>query len=150
MERSKLNFIIDIALCIVVLGLVWTGILIWTVLPPGIRGGHGLELWGLNRHEYGDIHMYLGIALLLLSGLHLWLHWDWFACRLTNIIKTTTSKNKQKRAIHAMIIVFVICILTIASLFLAKIQVKAGPDDHDDHGHGHGQGHGQKIQQSNK
>ena len=147
MERSKLNFIIDAVMCVAMLGLIWTGILIWTVLPPGIRGGHGLTLWGLNRHEFGDIHMYLGIALLILTGLHLWLHWGWFACRLSNIIKTTNQKNVQKRKIHALIIVFVILVLTIASLFLVKIQVVAGPDDDD---HGHGQRRGQQIQQSNK
>jgi hypothetical protein len=130
MNRSKLNFTIDIAMLIVMLGLVWTGILIWAVLPAGSRGGRGLILWGLNRHEFGDIHMGLGIALLLLSGLHLWLHWGWFACKLTNMIKTTNSQNVQKRKIHAMIIVFVILVLTIASLFLAKTQVTSGPDSH--------------------
>ncbi len=145
MNRSKLNFIIDAVMCVAMLGLIWTGILIWTVLPPGIRGGHGLTLWGLSRHEFGDIHMCLGIALLILTGLHLWLHWGWFACRLTNIIKTTNQENVQKRKIHAMIIVFAILVLAIASLFLVKIQVVVGPDDY---GGGHGQHRGRQLQQS--
>lgn len=146
MKLSKMNFIIDVIMFVIMLGLIWTGLLIWTVLPPGIRGGHGLSLWGLGRHEFGDIHMYLGIALLVLCGLHLWLHWSWFACKLTNIIKTTKSQNMQKRQIHAMIIIFVILVLTIASLFLAKIQVVSGSDDHD-HEYGHGYKHGQQQRQ---
>lgn len=149
MNRSKLNFIIDVAMLVAMLGLIWTGILIWAVLPAGIRGGRGLTLWGLNRHEFGDIHMGLGVALLILSGLHLWLHWGWFACKLTNMIKTTNSQNMQKRKIHAMIIVFVILVLTIASLFLAKIQVASGPDGHSG-GYRHGQQRGNQIQESDE
>lgn len=144
MSRSKLNFIIDAAMFVVLLAIVWTGILIWTALPPGIRGGHGLTLWGLNRHEFGDIHMYLGIAFLILTGLHLWLHWGWFACKLTNVIKTDHHGSMQKRKVHAMIIVFVILILAIASLFMAKAQVLAAPDSQ---GGGHGRGHGQHLGQ---
>ena len=144
MNRSKLNFIVDAAMLVVMLALIWTGILIWTVLPPGSRGGRGLTLWGLDRHNFGDIHMYLGIALLILTGLHLWLHWRWFASKLTEIIKTTNPKNVQKRRIHAMIIVFAILVLTIASLFLAKIQVIQAEVDND---HGHRQHRRQQIRQ---
>ena len=149
MSRSKFNFIIDVVMFVVMLGLIWTGILIWTVLPSGPRGGQGLILWGLNRHEFGDIHMYLGIAFLILSGLHLWLHWGWFACKLTTMIKTTNSQNMQKRKIHAMIIIFVILILTIASLFLAKIQVASGRDGHRG-GYRYGQQRERQIQENDQ
>jgi len=147
MSRSKLNFIIDAAMLVVLLAIIWTGILIYTVLPPGIRGGQGLILWGMNRHQFGDIHMYLGIALLILTGLHLWLHWRWFAGKITEMIKTTNLKNVEKRRIHTLIIIFAIFVLAIASLFLAKTQVISDPGSH---GGGHGQHRGRQIQQSNK
>ncbi|HPS54087.1 MAG TPA: DUF4405 domain-containing protein [Sedimentisphaerales bacterium] len=142
MNRPKLNFIIDIAMFVAMLGLIWTGILIWTVLPSG----HGLTLWGLNKHEFGEIHTYFGVALLVLSGLHLWLHWGWFSCKLMNLIKTPYSQNIEKRKITAMIAVFVILFLVVVSLFLIKLEIlRAGGYDQE-----HRLRQGQHTQQSNE
>lgn len=37
----------------------------------------GTELLGLNRHEWGDIHLWVGVVLAVAIVAHLVLHWRW-------------------------------------------------------------------------
>jgi hypothetical protein len=58
-------------------------------LPPGSGGRQGFGtglgaaerpvqlLWGLTRHEWGDIHYWTAIVLMSVLALHLLLHWKW-------------------------------------------------------------------------
>lgn len=78
MKRNSLNFWLEVLAFLCLVGLVWTGLLMHHVLPPGIRGGGShLELWGLNRHDYGEIHLGLGVGFLVLVLAHVLLHWSW-------------------------------------------------------------------------
>ncbi len=80
MKRGKINFIVDVALLILMCIIAGIGFLIEFVLPPGdVRKeiyGKNVELTflGLNRHSWGDIHLYLGIILLILIAIHIYLH----------------------------------------------------------------------------
>ena len=61
-----------------------TGITLFWKLPPGREGGHGLTLWGLTRHEWGDIHAIAGLLFAVLVIAHLYLAWPWLknaACK---------------------------------------------------------------------
>jgi len=88
MKRTTLNFIIDLASFIVLLGLAITGYIIKFVLPPGtggrgreLTGGRGREeieqLWSMTRHEWGDIHFYLAVLFIVLMTIHIIVHWGW-------------------------------------------------------------------------
>jgi len=77
MRKDTLNYIVDLFALLVMLGMVGTGLLIKYQLPPGSRGGHGMTLWGLDRHEWGDVHFWLAVALAALLVLHVALHWTW-------------------------------------------------------------------------
>ena len=48
---QAINFVIDLISLLVLLALAATGLLLKYVLPPGSRGGRGLRLWGMDRHE---------------------------------------------------------------------------------------------------
>lgn len=48
-----------------------TGVFLKFTLPP--RSG-GDEVWGLSRHEWGNIHFYLSIIFLLFMSTHLIAH----------------------------------------------------------------------------
>jgi hypothetical protein len=52
-----------------------TGGIAHFVLPSGT--GNWLALFGLGRRDYGKIHFYLGVAVVLLLALHLAMHWPW-------------------------------------------------------------------------
>jgi len=52
--------------------LTSTGLLLHGKLPPG--SGRA-SIWGLTRHEWGDIHLVLACTFIVLIVLHLGLHW---------------------------------------------------------------------------
>lgn len=92
MKRTTLNFWTDALAFIGFVFLTTTGILLRYQLPPGsgrldsIGGGHRAQekvvsvLWGLTRHEWGDVHYYIALALMAVLAFHLVLHWKWIVC----------------------------------------------------------------------
>jgi hypothetical protein len=68
-----LNLLLWLGLC----GLAGTGLLLAWRLPPGSRGGHGLELFGLGRHDWGDVHTWVAYFFIAMILAHLALHWRW-------------------------------------------------------------------------
>lgn len=82
MEKPKLNFVIDALMFLTLMAMAGLGFLMKYTLPPGravwAKYGRNLELsWlGWDRHDWGDIHLYLAFALLALLVIHLILHWQ--------------------------------------------------------------------------
>ncbi|MBN2131332.1 MAG: DUF4405 domain-containing protein [Sedimentisphaerales bacterium] len=88
MRRTTLNFIVDAVGFVDLLLLAATGVILRWVLPPG-SGGHGQAfrggrggahirtLWGLGRHDWGDVHFVLSLLFVFLILVHLILHWTW-------------------------------------------------------------------------
>jgi hypothetical protein len=96
MKRSTINFIVDSAGFTALLGLAATGAILRLVLPPGSgglgrelhsgQGGeHIRELLGMRRHDWGDIHLWLGITFVVLMLAHLILHWSWIKCYVKSV-----------------------------------------------------------------
>lgn len=46
-------------------------------LPPGSRGGRGLTVLGWSRHEWGDLHFWAAIGMIVLVVIHFALNWRW-------------------------------------------------------------------------
>ena len=78
MQRAKVNFVVDAVAFGAFVLLTATGVLVRYVLPPG--SGRFSTLWGMDRHEWGQIHFWLAVFLLVSLGLHLVLHWRWVVC----------------------------------------------------------------------
>jgi len=79
-SRTVLNFVIDVTGLLLMLFMLYTGFLIRFVLPPGStgrHGGRGLTLLGMDRHDWGDLHFWVAVALVALLLLHVALHWSW-------------------------------------------------------------------------
>ena len=81
MDKSKLNFIIDALMFLVMMAMAGLGFLMNYILIPGreawAKYGRKVDLtwWSWDRHDWGDIHLYLGFTLLGLLALHIILHW---------------------------------------------------------------------------
>jgi hypothetical protein len=95
-RRMTVNFIVDLAGFIDLLGLIFTGFVIKYVLPPGSGGrgqelhggqgaGHIKSLWSMTRHEWGDVHFYMSVVFIALMLIHLALHWTWIMCYFTSL-----------------------------------------------------------------
>jgi len=75
MNRTLINIIIDLIATLLFLGMIATGYLLRFPLPPGSNKSY--VLWGLSRHQWGDIHFWISLGLLLVMLVHLALHWNW-------------------------------------------------------------------------
>jgi hypothetical protein len=122
MKRNTINLWIDLLTFIVLFAKIWTGLLLHYVLPPGQGRGKSLELWGLNRHEYGTIHFYLAIAMITLVVIHVWLHWSWICNSLASLLKIRKLKPSM-HSLYGFMSLLIIVIITFVSLLLAKTQV---------------------------
>lgn len=75
--KTQINRILNLLLWLTLCGLTGTGLLLAFRLPPGSRGGAGLQALGLGRHQWGDLHTWTSYAFLALFVAHLALHWQW-------------------------------------------------------------------------
>ena len=93
MKRTTLNLVVDAISFLDLLLLATTGAIMRWVLPPGSGGGQGhgfrggrgpavetqdfASLFGLGRHDWGNIHFTLALLFVSLILLHILLHWTW-------------------------------------------------------------------------
>lgn len=89
MKKSKLIALIDIAAFISFIFVVSTGVLMRYVLPP--RSGQPIEILGMSRHEWGDIHFYITFIFLAILSIHLVLHWKFIRNMFHGRIKETSN-----------------------------------------------------------
>ena len=71
MRTKPIRVIVDILMYGAMSWLAGTGLLMHYRLVPGYRGGHGLTLLGLTRHEWGVYHLWAAYLLLFLVIVHL-------------------------------------------------------------------------------
>jgi hypothetical protein len=95
LKRNTLNFLIDLASSLVVLGLIATGLLARYVLPPG--SGSRRMLLGLGRHDWGDIHFWIACAGGALLLVHLALHWQWTCTTVLRLCRPTWSATGMQQ-----------------------------------------------------
>ncbi|MDP8238086.1 MAG: DUF4405 domain-containing protein [Candidatus Hatepunaea meridiana] len=105
MTKSKRNLIVDILSYIGFVLLLGTGLILKYILPHGsgriLGGGTGKlagektisTLWGLTGEQWGNIHFWIAIALLVILSLHLILHWRWIVSIFRKREKTSDSNT---------------------------------------------------------
>jgi len=75
MKTTNTHFVTDSLAFICFVFLASTGIIMAYLLPPG--SGRWLSLWGMGRHQWGEVHFWLAVAFLSLIALHIWFHRRW-------------------------------------------------------------------------
>lgn len=76
--------IIDYALFLGGCFLAGGGLALAYRFPRG-RESRNLTLLGLDRHELMDLHLYVGIAMVILVLVHLALHWKWLKSAMNSM-----------------------------------------------------------------
>lgn len=74
MSKNRINLVVDLLAYLAMAGLIAMGIILHYRLPPGSGSD---AMLGLSRHEWGSIHFYAALSLLVLVVLHIVLHWKW-------------------------------------------------------------------------
>ncbi|UMB60704.1 DUF4405 domain-containing protein [Lutibacter sp. A80] len=120
-KKPTLNFIINAFMFFCLCAITSTGLLIKYRLVSGqeqiIKYGNKvqLSLFGMDRHDWGEIHLIIGYILIGLLLLHIILHW-----KITlNVYKKLYQK---KPAIRLIIFPFIIiCFLIIIIPLIANV-----------------------------
>lgn len=125
MRKHEVNFWIDTLAFFLFLGLISTGLLIYLIIPPA----SGLSIWGLDRHDWGDIHFWISLSFLLLMIMHFILHWAWIKTKIKGNSKD--AHISKTRTIIAIVLILFVLFLLITP-FLSPVE--KGGDGHVRHG----------------
>ncbi len=112
-DKPKLNFIIDALMFLVMMAMAGLGFLMKYVLIPGksrwVKYGRNVDLTLLSwdRHDWGDLHLYLGFTLLGLLILHIILHWKQIVGLFQRFIPP--ERRTLVLLIFVLLAVFLIC-----------------------------------------
>jgi len=124
--KPKLNLVIDTLMFLVLMSVAGLGFLMKFVLLPGYKineiYGTNTELffWGLDRHQWGAIHLYLALTMVFLLIFHLIFHWSSIVSIFKRMIPGKTMR---------WIITLIVTILGI-SLVLVPFLVKPEVAEH--------------------
>ena len=91
MKRATLNGWVDAVAFVALVLLVATGVLLDWTLPPG--SGHRVTVFGLDRHQWGDLHLWIAISFCAALSVHLALHWRFAAGALRGSSREGSGKR---------------------------------------------------------
>ncbi|GAI02377.1 unnamed protein product [marine sediment metagenome] len=72
-----------------------TGLLLW-LAPSGPRSGQQLLLLEMTKHEWGDVHFWIAVAVVVVTVVHLII--DWRALR--GLVRYLTSVHRSPRVLE--------------------------------------------------
>jgi hypothetical protein len=94
MKRFFDNLLIDLIAAALMIGMLATGYILRFPLPPGTN--KDLALWGLTRHQWGEVHFWISLGLLAVILLHVGLHWQWLAISVKRKLSRTKAAPGQR------------------------------------------------------
>jgi len=117
--KTKVNLVIDAIMLIVLMIMAGLGFLIKFVLLPGYKINElydqntDLSFLGLDRHQWGSIHLYFAIAFLSLLLLHIILHWRTIVTIFRQLVPV-----RSARVVIASFVGILALFLAIAPLYV--------------------------------
>jgi hypothetical protein len=124
MDKPKLNFIIDALMFVILMAMAGLGFLMKYTLPPGrtVQAiyGRNLELtWmGWDRHDWGDIHLYLAFTLLSVLVIHLILHWQ----QILGLFRRLVPDSRRRYRIALVFLVISLLLIYFPFLITPNMQ----------------------------
>ena len=87
MDKTELNYIIDILMGISFTITAVAGLIIFIFLPSGIKQGSYQHFLGISKQVWINIHNFSGVVLITIILVHLALHWDWILRMTKKILR---------------------------------------------------------------
>jgi hypothetical protein len=123
-DKLKLNLCIDFILLLLLAAMAGIGLLIKYVLVSGenrnlIYGDNiNLLFWGSDRHEWGSIHLIIGLIFIFFLVLHIIFHWNMILCLLKRLIP-----NKISRIAFSTLFTALAILLFVFAFLITPTQV---------------------------
>ncbi len=111
-DRSKFNIAIDIVMLVVLMIIAGIGFIMKYVLVPGFKRNEiygvntDLYFWGLDRHQWGTLHLIFSFFLLFLLILHIIFHWKMITCLVKKLIPNSFARQLTFLSLVVIIFVF--------------------------------------------
>ncbi|MBM4295282.1 MAG: DUF4405 domain-containing protein [Deltaproteobacteria bacterium] len=124
MDKPRLNFLIDALMFLCLMAMAGLGFLMKYTLPPGrvARAKYGAPVeitWlGWDRHDWGDIHLYLAFTLLGLLTLHIILHWK----QILGLFERFIPQPGKRTRIALAFLILAVLLLYFPFLITPKVQ----------------------------
>ncbi len=87
MNKVRINYVVDVFLIVSFVITAFTSVIIFLFLPSGVKQGGYQEFLGLTKSIWSGIHNYTGLIMIVLSLVHLILHWNWVIAMTKKIFK---------------------------------------------------------------
>lgn len=113
-SKKRLSLLVDLALIVCVAVIIFTGVCISNHLFNGM-----IDMKLQRNITIHQLHVSLPFLLMILSGLHLGLHWQGFWQRINNILHIDTNSKGYK--IVNRLIVLILIVAGIYGSFLDRI-----------------------------
>jgi hypothetical protein len=129
-NKSNLNFVIDALMLLTICGIIGIGFMIKYVLLTGQQKweefGANLDqtLLGMDRHEWGSVHLYLGFVFLGMFVLHIIFHWNMIGCMYRRLINSI----KVRRIVAVPFLSICLMIMVIPFALKPEMKVETGSD----------------------
>lgn len=113
-DKSKLTFIVDALMFLLLMAIVGIGLLIKYVLVTGKErwatygGNVDLYLLGMDRHGWGTVHFVIGLIFLGLLVFHIVLHW-----RAILVLFRRLIGSRKKRVLVAALFAIICAFLVV-------------------------------------
>lgn len=123
-DRSKVNFVIAALMFLCMMAMAGIGFLMKFVLIPGkerwVKYGRNvdLSLLGMDRHEWGTIHLIIGFILLGLLVLHIVLHWK----VILNMYQRLVGSRRARRIIASIFIIASVMLVIFPFIVNPEVQ----------------------------
>jgi len=87
LDKSVLNYFIDLVLTITFIITGITGLVIFFFIPSGVQQGRFQVFLGIQKQVWTAWHNWSGIVMILAVLLHLVLHWNWMIRMTKKILR---------------------------------------------------------------
>jgi mono/diheme cytochrome c family protein len=125
LARPRANLYLDLIAFLALFATLVSGLVLRLALPPGSgRPEVGSldrpvdTLWGWARHEWGNLHYWVSLALLAVLASHVWLHRDWVA----GMMKRESSRDSGKFFSLGMVACVALVMVGLSPLWADPIQ----------------------------
>lgn len=116
LKKASLIKLIDIIAFVTFIFVVSTGVLMRYVLPP--KSGQTTEIFGMSRHEWGDVHFYITSLFLAILSIHLILHWRF----IQKLFRGRVKEINVSRVLLGLVGLFAVLAIAIAPFIAPKEQ----------------------------
>ncbi|MFG0249916.1 MAG: DUF4405 domain-containing protein [Phycisphaeraceae bacterium JB051] len=130
MSSIRWRLLIDLVSFLAGCALLWTGAVLWWILPHGSRSSN---IWGWTRHDLGEIHEWAGVVLLVSVVIHVFINWQWLMGMVHKLFKAAQTPTRRRRLIWGIACFVLFFGLMGGSLFVANQQKQIIPGGRGQH-----------------